>query len=233
MIRKSEFIWNTIGSIICSLLSAVLLMICTRMNGTTIAGMFSIAFATAFILNAIGDYGIRIYQVTDAKRKYSFGEYLFARMIVVAIMIAVGIIFVFISGYELEKLILCILLILFKAIDNLSESYQAEFQLQGRLDLGGKSVVYRNVIAMLAFFIVDLLTKNIIIASFSMLAINLIIFILYDLRWIKKFTTEKPKREKTALRNILKECTPLFGSTLLSMYLNNAVKYAIDKVRKL
>ena len=75
-IKKSEFFWNTIASAIMSLLSALLLMFCTRINGTEIAGMFSIAFATSVILNGIGDYGIRIYQVTDTNRKYKFGEYL-------------------------------------------------------------------------------------------------------------------------------------------------------------
>lgn len=68
MVNKSEIIWNTLGSFVESLLSAVLLMFCTRLNGTEIAGMFSISFATATILNAIGDFGIRIYQVTDTKR---------------------------------------------------------------------------------------------------------------------------------------------------------------------
>ena len=74
MVKKSEIIWNTLGSFVESLLSAVLLMFCTRLNGTEIAGMFSISFATATILNAIGDFGIRIYQVTDTNRKYKMQE---------------------------------------------------------------------------------------------------------------------------------------------------------------
>lgn len=228
MVKKSEFIWNTFASIISSLVNAVVLLFCTRINGTEAAGIFSIAFATAIILNAVGDYGIRIYQVTDSKRKYQFGEYLSARIVVVVAMVLVGIGFVLIRGYELEKLVVCMALILFKAVDNLSESYQAEFQIQGRLDIGGKSVVIRNIVAMIVFFIVDLITKNMIVATIAMFITNLILLVVYDFRWIRKFTEYKIKLEKKVIYPILKECFPLFSSTILSMYINNAVKYAID-----
>ena len=96
MVKKSEFIWNSISSVVAAMLSAVLLLFCTRINGTTAAGIFSIAFATSVILNAIGDYGIRVYQVTDVNRKYKFGEYLALRVVVVTIMFIIGIAFVII-----------------------------------------------------------------------------------------------------------------------------------------
>ena len=191
-------------------------------------GMFSIAFATATILNAIGDYGIRIYQVTDSKRKYQFGEYLGTRVVITSIMCILGIIFVFISGYELEKLIMCVSLIFFRLIDNLSETYQAEFQIQGRLDLGAKSVVIRNIIAILYFAIVDFITKNTIIAFITLFLVNAIVFVLFDLRQIKNFTKSKICFPKQKIFSLLKECFPVFLATILSVYLANAVKYAID-----
>ena len=162
MVRKKEIIWNTLGSFVEALLSAVLLMFCTRLNGVEIAGMFAICFATATILNAIGDFGIRIYQVTDTNRKYKFADYFSSRIIVIAMMVLVGIIFVIASGYTSEKLWICIFLILFKVIDNLSETYQGEFQLRERLDIGGKSMVIRISASLIMFFIAAILTKNII-----------------------------------------------------------------------
>lgn len=228
MIKKSEFIWNSLGSIVAAMLNAVLLLCCTRINGIEAAGIFSIAFATSTILNAIGDYGIRVYQVTDSKRKYQFGEYLALRIIVVAIMLVVGIAFVFISGYHFEKLMITILFIGFRLIDNLSETYQGEFQVQGRLDLGGKSVVIRNLIAIVVFAFVDMITKNILLATTLLTATNLILFIFYDLRLIPKFNKDKVKFNQKVILAMLKECFPVFLSTILSLYIMNAVKYAID-----
>ncbi len=228
MVKKSEFIWNSISSVVAAMLSAVLLLFCTRINGTTAAGIFSIAFATSVILNAIGDYGIRVYQVTDVNRKYKFGEYLALRVVVVTIMFIIGIAFVIISGYELEKLTICLLLILFRVIDNLSETYQGEFQIQGRLDIGSKSVVIRNLMAIIAFLIADVITKNLTISTLVLFVTNLGLFLLYDLNKIKKYTNEKIDFNVNSLKVLLKECFPICISTLLSLYITNAVKYAID-----
>lgn len=230
MVRKSEFIWNSIASFVASMLNAVLLLFCTRINGTDMAGMFSISFATSVILNAIGDYGIRIYQVTDSERKYQFGEYIALRIVVVAIMVMVAIGFVLMSGYDTTKLVITLLLVLFRVIDNLSETYQGEFQVQGRLDLGGKSVVIRNGLAILMFLVADILTKNMMISCVVLFLSNLLLFLLFDKRCIKKFNQDKIIFTKDIVFSMLKECFPVFVSTILSLYLTNAVKYAIDRV---
>lgn len=228
MVKKSEIIWNTLGSFVESLLSAILLMFCTRLNGTEIAGMFSISFATATILNSIGDFGIRIYQVTDTNRKYKFEDYLLARIVVVISMVIIGIIFVNFSGYTLEKLWICISLIAFKVIDNLSETYQGEFQLRDRLDLGGKSMVIRVLSSLVMFFIADMITKNVIISCVALVATNLILFLIWDVRILSKLQKIEIKFNKLHIKEILAECFPLAISTCLSLYIINATKYAID-----
>lgn len=228
MVKKSEIIWNTLGSFVESLLSAVLLMFCTRLNGTEIAGMFSISFATATILNAIGDFGIRIYQVTDTNRKYKFGDYLLARVFVVITMVIIGILFVNISGYTAEKLWICIALIIFKVIDNLSETYQGEFQLKNRLDLGGKSMVIRVSSSLIVFFITDVITKNVIFSCITFVLTNLTLFLLWDVRILSKFQKLEIKYDKNNIKEILLDCLPLAISTGLSLYIINATKYAID-----
>ena len=228
MIKKREFIWNTIGSLISSVLNAIILAFCTRLNVIEIAGMFSISYATASILDSIGNFGLRIYQTTDTGRKNTFSEYLIARFFAVTIMILIGIIFVIVTGYTEEKLYICLLLILFRAIENISETYQAEFQLNGRLELGGKTIVYRNIVGLIVFFILDYTTQNIILSLIGFLIANIIIFMLYDARIIKKFTKINFKVNKEKVLQIIKECIPLAISTLISMYVINAVKYAID-----
>lgn len=228
MIKKREFIWSTVGSFISALFNAIILAFCTRINGIEIAGIFAISYASMCILNSIGDFGLRIYQATDVERKNTFSAYLVARIVAQVIMYAIGIIFMCIAKYTHEKLFILLLLLVFRVIENLSDSYQAEFQLNGRLELGGKSIVYRNVLGLIAFFILDKLTGNILISLLALDIAHLIVFILYDLRLIKQFTTTTFKVDKAQVIKILKDCLPLAISTVISMYVINAVKYAID-----
>lgn len=228
MVKKTEFIWNMLGSFVYAMFSAVILAFCTRLNGIEIAGVFSIAYATSCILNAIGDFGIRIYQVTDTNKKYSFSDYFSSRIIAITIMVLISISFVFISGYTSTKLAICILLILYRIIDNLSETFQAEFQINERLDLGGKSMVYRNSGAIITFIIIDVITKNIIVSTFSMVIANLIIFIIYDARILKRFNQNKIILHMENGKTIIKDCFPMAIASVLNVYVINAVKYAID-----
>ena len=229
MKEKSGFIWNTLGSLIYSFLNAILLIFCTRLNGTEIAGIFSICYATGCILNAIGDMGIRIFQVTDTNRKYKFEDYLCARIFSVILMLMVGVVFVFINGYTNEKLFICLVLIGIRVVDNFGESFQAEFQLNGRLDRAGKALLYRNILEIISFALIDIFTKNIYMSFLAMLITSVIILILYDYKITNKDNKIKFKIDYKNIKQIIKECFPLGISTLISMYVINAVKYAIDR----
>mgnify|MGYP004444287287 FL=1 len=226
--KKNEVIWNTLGSFLYSMFNAIILMICTRLNGIEIAGIFSICYATCCILNSIGDWGIRIYQVTDTNRKYKFEDYFYARVLAVFGMIVIGVIFTLISKYSDEKLFICITLILVRAVDNFSETFQSELQLNNRLDLAGKFLLLRNLIEIVTFLIVNILTQNIYLSFGSILCSSVIMLLGLDVHFVKKMITLKMKINKKKIYEILKECFPLAISTLISVYIINSVKYAID-----
>ena len=228
MENKAGFIWNTLGSLVYSFFNAILLVFCTRLNGTEIAGIFSICYATGCILNAIGDMGIRIFQVTDTNRKYKLEDYLYSRIFSVVLMTIIAVIFVIISGYSNEKLFICLILILIRVVDNFSETFQSEFQLNCRLDRAGKALLYINFLEIAVFAIFDIVTKNIYISFLSMLAVSIVILITYDLRLTNKQNKIKLNFNYENIKQIIKECFPLGISTLISMYVINAVKYAID-----
>lgn len=228
MEKKVGFIWNTLGSLVYSFFNAIVLMFCTRLNGTEIAGIFSICYATGCILNAIGDLGIRIFQVTDTNRKYKFEDYLYSRVFAVGVMLIIALAFSIISGYSNEKFFICMILILIRVIDNFSETFQAEFQLNERLDLAGKALLYRNTLEIISFAIADIITKNIYLSFNVMLITSILMLLFYDVRILKKQNKLNNKVNINKIKEILKECIPLGISTLISMYVINAVKYAID-----
>lgn len=228
MVKKSEFIWNAVASMIASMLSFVLLFVVTRVNGLTIAGAFSFAFAVATNLNAISDYGLRVYQVTDTKREYSFSTYLSTRIIVSIMMVLVTFVVIFVGGYSWQKGVLCILLVGYRFADAISETFQGEFQLNSRLDIAGKSVCIRTVTAIIVFIIVELITKDVILSSVMMMLTNFIMFSFYDMKNIKNFAKVKISLEKKIIKTILIDCFPVFFSTFLNLYIINAPKYAIN-----
>lgn len=93
--------------------------------------------------------------------------------------------------------------------------------------MAGKALLIRNTLAIIVFGIFDIITKNIYISFSAMLLTNIFVIFIYD------FRLTKMKKEDLTLRyenvkKIVKDCMPLGISTLVSMYVINAVKYAID-----
>lgn len=230
MVRKKEFLWNSIASVAASALSAVLLLFATRMNGSTQAGLLAITFATATIFNAIGDFGMRVFQVTDTKGTYSFHDYLFARIFVAIAMVILIIGFTFVNGYEVEKALLCILFVLYRFVEVISETYQGELQLKGKLDVAAQSVVYRTIGAIIIFGIVDIISKNILLAAGSMIVWALFISVVFDMQKIKIYVRGPLVFHKDKVIHLVKMCFPTFLSTILNLYIINAPKYAIDNL---
>ncbi len=212
-----------------SALSAVLLLIVTRINGVDGGAVFSISFATATILYAIADYGMRVYQVTDAERTYDFWTYAAARLIVDILMIVVAVIFVGLSGYDREKASVCLLIVGFRFVDGMSETFQGEFQLNGRLDISGKSVFYRMLLSVAGFLCADMITKNLVFSFVIMAIINAVVFLLYDVRLIKDYVKMPAHANMRHAMTIVRECFGTFASTILNLYIINVPKYAIDK----
>ena len=71
---RKNTIWNMIGTGVNAFNSLFLMIIVTRINGVSLAGMFTFAFSTATLFNVIGVYAGRVYQVTD-KDKFNDKEY--------------------------------------------------------------------------------------------------------------------------------------------------------------
>ena len=84
-----------------SVVSIILLLFVTTIAGTEDAGIFSLGFSTAQMMLCIGNYGMRNFQSTDIKDKYTFGTYLGSRiltnrieMIIMAVLVIASIILV-------------------------------------------------------------------------------------------------------------------------------------------
>ena len=102
-IEKSSVFWNMVSSGLNSVISMILLWFVTRVNSVADAGIFSLGFSTSQMMLTIGNYGMRNYQVTDIREKYSMRIYLASRIVTNAIMMVFVLVFIRIEGYTFEK----------------------------------------------------------------------------------------------------------------------------------
>lgn len=227
-IEKQSVFWNIMSSGINSIVSMFLLWIVTLVNGVSDAGIFSLGFSTSQMMLTIGNYGMRNYQATDIKGKYTMGVYLSSRVVTnIIMMICVGG-FVFWEGYYPEKAIITILLCLLKVTDAVDDVYGGYYQKNGRLDIGGKLMSLRIIAYIIAFCFSLVVSKNLIISCIMAIAMATVVLSILVKSTNNIFVLEKPVFDWKLIGELLKDCLPLCISAFLLIYMGNAPKYAID-----
>lgn len=229
---RKNFLWNLVGSTINASLSLICMIIVTRINGIEDAGIFTFAFSTSCLLQVIGIYYGRAYQVTEHNNKIKNIDFIISKIITCLFMMLIGMFFLLIEKYNFHKNLLIIILLLYKLVEAFSESLYAIIQKNNDLYKVGISLLIKGILGMISFALIDIFTKNLILASLSIFIINVIVLLLYDFRKIKQYDNHHYRFKINNVLLILKGglCTFLF--TLLTQYIINAQKYAIDGVLK-
>lgn len=226
---KKNFLWNTIGTTLNAFNSLFFMIIVTRINGMFDAGIFTFAFSNATVLNIIGEYSGRIYQVTDNSR-ITDKDFIVNKIFTCSVMIFIAIMFIIFNKYNLYKSTIIFLLCFLKMLEAFANVIYSIFQKEENLYKVGISLTLKSIISLLVFIILDITTKNVIVSILGIIFTYIVIMILYDGYNFKK---SNYKNEKTNYKNvflILKGGFFTFAMSFLTMYIINAPKYAIDKV---
>lgn len=222
-----DFVWNSIGSTAYGLTSVLYMIIVTRINGINLAGIFAYAFANAYIFGTISTYFGRTFQVTETNKEFCDTDYFYNKLTTSILSVFISFIFCILTKASYEKFILIIILTVYRALDAIIESIYAVIQRNDELYKVGQSLFIRPLILVIVFSIIDYLTKNMIIASISLIVINILCMIFIDYKNIKGKFIKKEfnfKKNNLLLKAGLSTCLYYF----LIVYVINASKYAIE-----
>ena len=228
-IMRDSSIWNLIYSVEYSLLSAVLMLIVTRISGTYDTGVFLIAYTVTQMMATIGSYGMRSFQASDIKKEYSFCTYYTSRIISVLAMVIICLGYSFIQGYDKQRMILIVILCGYRLVEDVEDVFHGEIQKSMRLDVASKIASIRIFVATICFTLVFAISKNLIFASLSLTISAAIISILLTALVSDRFPLLSLKTEWKQVPRLLWVCLPICAGGFLYNYLVNAPKYAIDR----
>ena len=228
--QKKDYIWNSIGSFLQSAISPILLIVITRLNGVGDSGLFSFAMSLSVVFWAISLWGGRTYQVSDVKKEFSSGDYIVVRFISSLIVAVFSISFCILSGYDLIKTELIMVLVSFKILESIADSMYGVLQIHNKLYIVGISLTIKSVFGFIIFAIVDILTKNIVYGALSIFLVNMVVVIFYDIPWMKRVeSVGLTKKNIMQAGKIMKKTAEVFVVVFLTMFSLNIPRYFLDK----
>lgn len=231
---KKDYLWNSLGSLLQSAISPVLLIVITRLNGIDDSGLFSFALSLSVVFWAVSLWGGRTYQVSDVKREFSSGGYVAVRFIASLIVAISAVVFCVLNGYSTTKTGLIMILVTFKILESIADSLYGVLQIHHKLYVAGMSLTMKAMLGFTAFMAVDIVTKNVIYGTLAILLVNVLIIFLYDILWVRRVETiavnKKLLKEYTGQAiAIMKHTSAVFVVMFLTMFSLNIPRYFLDK----
>lgn len=219
-------VWNVIGMSFSSIISLVLLIIITRLNGIDESGTFSFLFSLCLIIYTITLYGGRIYQVSDCKDEYSYNTYYSLKIITSIVSIIILLFYLIICRYSNTEIIIAVLLLIVKIIDAFSDAIYGVFQKKDRLDLVGKSLTIKTLLSITILIVVDYFTNNLKLAVFAYAVANFVVFIFYDKLYEKRFVVNRIQIDKQIVKLLL-STKFIFLNNFISNILLNVPRFVV------
>ena len=224
---SKNFIWNMIGSFTNAFISLILMIIVTRINGVNEAGVFSFAFSIACLFQVVAYYAGRTFQVTNNDKDLNDTDFIYNRIISCLIMLFFVIVYLFIKNYSIYKNIVILLFVFYRMIEAYCDAVYGVIQKNNDLYKVGISLFLKSVIGLLLFLIIDITTRNILIAINSLIFVQTIILLLYDRKNYLKYYVKSVFKFVNVIK-IFKLGLFVFGFTFLIQYILNVPKYVID-----
>lgn len=223
-----DFIWNTVGVGTWGMVFPLLTMIATQLMGVEQAGMLSMAFVTGSLLMILANFGVRTYQISDVEENHSFADYQVNRWITCVIMVLVGVAYCYVRGYETEMFYISVGIYLYRMVDGLADVYEGRLQQVDKLYLAGVSQAIRSVLALVAFAVALLVTRNMVAAAFAMAiaAAATFVVVTYPLTLLE--TPKSRKARPASVVALFKNTAPLFLALFLYAVIDNMPKFVME-----
>ncbi len=200
---RANTLWNSVGSVFyqgCQWLLTVLVVKVSA--GYADAGTLAYAMTIGNIFSPIAVYGMRVFQVSDVKNRYSQSAYFGFKYLTMALAAIVSAVYACAITSNLPLLVTVLLYLFFKADESLSISAYAVDQKAYRMDYIGVSQLLRGVASLLGFAGTLYLTHDINAAVIAMTLMCFAITLLYDLPHASRFGSVLPSISKTVLSNV-------------------------------
>lgn len=230
-IQRSSAIWNVIACTSSSFQSMLLLLVISRCDQPEDAAIFTIAYSVASLLLFVGKYGVRNFQVSDINEEFSFGDYRLNRYVTTGLMCVCAIVYIvwgyFGKDYTQYKCLCMLALIAPKIIEAFEDVIHGHFHQKGRLDVASKIWGVRNMIYIVVFCVMYIITKNLLTTAIVGAILVLVLTLCFN-HSVYGYFEKDINVKKEDVVSIFKKCFPIALSTTLMAYVANAPKYTVD-----
>lgn len=225
---KKNLIWNSIGNFTYLFAQWITTYLVTKVLGYDNAGIFSLAMSLSNTFSTFALYGMRSFQVSDIKQEYNANTYIYSRIITCIVSMAICIIFTLLNSYGAFQTLCIIFYMIFKISETIIDVYHGIDQFNMRMDIIGKSYIYRGILANILFVVAIFVTNNLFFGIVALSIVSYLFIFLYDKIQAQQFYI-KEKTSFNLVGKLLLKCLPVAIYTFIFTLFSTVPRYFLEK----
>lgn len=228
---RSNFAWILAGNVVYAVCQWGTIVALAKLGSSFMIGQFSLGLAIATPVLMFTNLHLRAVQATDARRLYSFGDYVRLRIAMTAAGLAAIAGIACFGNYQRQTALVILMVALAKGIETLSDIHYGLFQLNDRLDQSGRSMMIRGVLSVAAFSVVLYLTRSVLWSCAALGLVWLAALLSFDVergrRLIAATQRSAPPAERRSMWGLMRVALPLGIATTMAALNLNMPRYFI------
>lgn len=223
----SKLSWSLFGNIIYALSQWIIITIIARFGSTSDLGVYSLGLAITAPIVLFFSFQLRTFLATDSNNEYNFAQYFGGRIIHLTISFILIIPIAFLYSNNFETILVIILLGIIKYFEGLSDICMGLYQKKSKIDIIGKSQMYRGISSIIAVCILYFYTRSLIFSLLGLLIVMIVRLVNYDLKHLKPLGEITPVFDRSSIQ-LMKMAFPLGVVSLISSLNTNIPKYFLE-----
>lgn len=228
----SGYFWNTAAGLVNAGKAVILSMVVTRTDSLADAGVLSLAFAAGNLMRSVGTFGVRNYQATDLKERFTFTDYFWSRILTVCLMAVVSGLYLLYGavqkGYDAEKTTVIAAVCFIYIVEAVEDVFWGLYQQNHAIGTGAKVFLARWVSILCVMIGLLAFGMGLAWAAVGGATAGMAVFPFVNGRAFKRYHKIIGRMRIRKSAGILKQCFPLAVAAFMTLYTANAPKYAID-----
>jgi len=236
---RRNFSWTFVGNTVYAASSWGMLVVLAKLGNPEMVGQFALGLAVTAPVIMFSNLHLRAVQATDAKKDFTFADYLGLRFIMLALAYLVILAIVLFSDYKAETVAVILVIGIGKVFDSISDIFRGFFQQHERMDYIAKSMMLNGVFSLAALGCAVFVTDSVFWGAAAWAFISAVNLVAYNIpvasRFLRNGQTSptlrplQPRFDSGTLVKLVRLSLPL-GFVMLLISLNtNIPRYVIQE----
>lgn len=184
----SQVIWNIIANFCFAICTWLMSWILSKYYGEGnygVTGILALAMSYGNVFFVFSSYGLRTFQVSDIKEKYTDEEYVSLRIFTIIVSMILCIVVSIMLRYSTFTFLCINVFVAYQSVRAYVDVLYGILQKKDYLDCASKSLCLRSIAGLVAFILGIFLFNNLLVAILFLLFFNIIFTGLYDVPLIR------------------------------------------------